>query len=132
VTDIAEQLLAAIAIRENAAKACAGAPWIAGEMPRSVHVEAERTREHRAWAQLGYVASTTHEEGATHIALNDPGSILRLCQAHREIVGHWQATRDALSAAEGTILAGACRVRLGAYDNVLRALASAYGIEEAT
>lgn len=54
---------------------------------------------------------------------------LRFCQAHREIVEHWQATKNALEAAEGTILAGACRVRLGAYDNVLKALASAYGLE---
>jgi uncharacterized CHY-type Zn-finger protein len=58
----------------------------------------------------------------------DP-EVLRFCQAHQEIVDHWVATKNALTAAKGTILAGACKVRLGAYDNVLRSLARAYGIE---
>lgn len=59
----------------------------------------------------------------------DADLVLRLCQAHREIVEHWQATKVALDAAEGTILAGACRVRLGAYGNVLKALARAYDLD---
>jgi hypothetical protein len=65
---------------------------------------------------------------AVHIAHNDPASVLRRCAADREIVDLYLATRTALEAAQGTVLAGACKVRLGAYENVLRALAEGYGL----
>ena len=42
------------------------------------------------------------------------------------ILDHWQATKNGLDAATGTILAGAAKVRLGAYANAVRALGLAY------
>lgn len=79
---------------------------------------------------MAFEASEVGVGVAAHILRHDPASVLRRCAADRKIVEHWQATKTALDAAEGTILAGAGRVRLGAYDNVLLALAEGYGITE--
>lgn len=58
----------------------------------------------------------------------DPTTVLRHCAAHRKVVHHYEIGLDALAVAEGTILAGACKVRLGAYENVIRALAEGYDL----
>lgn len=67
---------------------------------------------------------------ARHIVVNDPDSVLRLCQAHRDILTFWEATKTAVEVSDGTVLAGAARVRLGAYLKVVEALARGYGIED--
>lgn len=123
--DLSTRLLEAITRREWAAREAQPGPWHIGNavdptQPCNIHTV----------PGCRGVAYNVGWLDAEHIIWHDPSHVLRVCQAHREIVEHWQATKDALSAAEGTILAGACRVRLGAYENVLKALAGAYGLEE--
>jgi len=89
---------------------------------------------HEVHCECGWLLAGDGDEllvlARRHVAQHgEPGSPLRLCKAHREIVEHWQANQNGLEAVEGTILAAACKVRLGAYDNVLKALAHGYGIE---
>ena len=61
---------------------------------------------------------------ARHIARHDPARVLADVAAHRAVLDMYHAMSVGADAAKGTILAGAAKVRLGAYGNVLRALAS--------
>lgn len=63
---------------------------------------------------------------AGHIARHDPARVLRDVEATRAVLRMREAMALGLEAADGTLLAGAARARLGAYDNVLRAFATAW------
>jgi hypothetical protein len=99
--------------------------------------------EQRAWeASMGpwrrdgamvmgeeWVAATRNQDGyadADHIVEYDPVRALAEVEAKRRILDLWEATNTALEAASGTILAGAARVRLGAYDKAVQAIALPY------
>jgi hypothetical protein len=68
---------------------------------------------------------------ADHMARHDPARVLRDVEATRAVLRMREAMALGLEAADGTLLAGAARVRLGAYDNVLQALATAWSDHEA-
>lgn len=53
-------------------------------------------------------------------------ALLDLCEAHTAILDLWRAGHNAFKAAEGTILAGAAKVRLGAYEKTVRTVGLAY------
>lgn len=62
-----------------------------------------------------------------HIALHDPARVLREVEAKRAVLDLYEAMLAGFeAAAEGTILAGAAKVRLGAYELAVQHLASAY------
>lgn len=61
-----------------------------------------------------------------HLVLNDPRAMLAQCESHTAILDLWHGTKTAVEAADGTVLASAARVRLGAYDRAVKALGLAY------
>ncbi len=61
-----------------------------------------------------------------HIVRHDPARVLREVAAKRTVLAMHEAMRLGVEAAEGTVLAGAARVRLGAYRNALQALAAVW------
>jgi hypothetical protein len=56
----------------------------------------------------------------------DSRRVLAECEAKRRIVEQYEAMQAGVQAAEGTILVGAAKVRLGAYEMTLRFLAPVY------
>lgn len=131
MTDLVERVLAVIGETEQYAKdtmstngraSILGGDWLPAQW---VYEDGRiRTAERRG---VLVVAATWAREGA-HISHNDPAAILRRCAADRKIVDLYRIGLNALSVAQGTILAGACKVRLGAYEKAVRALADGYGI----
>lgn len=68
----------------------------------------------------------TWPQEAAHIIRHDPAAVLRDVEAKRRIIELHEAMRAGVDAAAGTVLAGAARIRLGGYGNVLRLLAGVY------
>jgi hypothetical protein len=129
VTDIAEQLLAAIAEREKAAREAQPGPWHIGNAvdptePCNIHTfpAARGVADNLGWLD------------AEHIIWHDPTSILRLCQAHREIVETFQRIQSvylqhwAMSTAPPLEPSDHLAARMS-YMSVVVKIASAYGIE---
>lgn len=63
---------------------------------------------------------------AAHIARWDPGRALAEVESKREIIAQYEAMQAGVDAARDTILAGAAKVRLGAYEKVLRFMTIPY------
>ena len=61
-----------------------------------------------------------------HMANFDPARVLAEVESRRRILDLYEAMRAGVDAADGTLLAGAAKVRLGAYGNVLKCLALPY------
>jgi hypothetical protein len=73
------------------------------------------------------VADSCRMRGAAaHMARHDPDRELREVMGKRRVIGHYVATHTALTAAEGTTLEAALKIRLGAYENALRLLGAVY------
>jgi hypothetical protein len=73
------------------------------------------------------VADSCRMSGAAaHMARHDPDRELREVMAKLRIIDHYIATQTALTAAKGTTLEAALKVRLGAYENAVRMLAAIY------
>jgi hypothetical protein len=92
-----------------------------------VHKESKYGRFPRNWTvdnpRGSVVVDGLHKGDAVHIARHGPNRALDEVAAWRRIIELATATQTAAAAAEGTVLAGAAKVRLGAYENVLRQLA---------
>jgi hypothetical protein len=71
---------------EQAARAAAGAPWTADDVPGCIHVEAWARAEQRALRGLGFVGSVEREPDRQHIARYDPARVLREVEAKRQIL----------------------------------------------
>jgi hypothetical protein len=121
-------LLAAIDETERIAQAATDGPWLAVGERDEVGVDVVPTDRTGSYVVCPDPNAGMIPADAEHIARHDPAAVLRRCAADREIVDLYRATQTALEAAQGTVLAGACKVRLGAYENVLRALAEGYGL----
>lgn len=95
-----------------------------------VRMESAEEFETGSVGQLPAFAVSYCEEVRTviagHIVRHDPARVLREVAAKRQIIDMHEAMQAGVEASAGTVLAGAAKVRLGAYGNVLRALASAY------
>ena len=86
---------------EQAAKACASAPWEV-EIPPMVHVSVQARRDNKwKWGKLGYVATVERDEDRAHIVRHDPARVLRDIEARRRIMtlhtaatGHGCSTTD--------------------------------------
>jgi Family of unknown function (DUF6221) len=131
MNDLVERLLDAIGETEKIACVAAGTrtgSWEVEEF-EPTHVDAVPAS---TWVDDGDegIAAVNGSYRASHIAHNDPTAVQRRCAADRKIIDLYRVGLDALSVAEGTILAGACKVRLGAYEKAVKALAEGYGIEE--
>jgi hypothetical protein len=61
-----------------------------------------------------------------HIARHDPARVLREVEARRRLIDQYEAMRAGAEAAAGTILAGAAKVRLGAYEMAVKIMAMPY------
>ena len=59
-----------------------------------------------------------------HVLLHQPAAVLRDVEATRKAVECYEIGRSNIETTEGTVLAGAARVRFGAYEQMLRAVAS--------
>jgi hypothetical protein len=71
---------------EQAARACASAPWEV-EIPPMVHVSVQARRDNKwKWGRLGYVATVERDEDRAHIARHDPARVLADVEAKRQIV----------------------------------------------
>lgn len=80
------------------------------------------------------VAAGSPVEFNRHIAVNDPRSVLRLCQAHRDIVDDYQHARevgDRLIERDCEVGTRVVQQRaVNALERAIRALARGYGIED--
>jgi hypothetical protein len=76
----------------------------------------------KAWLPIGNPDAAQRE----HIARHDPARVLREVDSKRRIVEQYEAMQAGVEAAAGTILAGAAKVRLGAYKFALKCLALPY------
>ena len=76
----------------------------------------------KAWLPFGNPDAAARE----HIARHDPGRMLRDVEGGRRLVEQYEAMRVGAEAAAGTILAGAAKVRLGAYEFALKCWALRY------
>jgi hypothetical protein len=65
-------------------------------------------------------------EDVRHIARHDPARVLREVEARRRLIDQYEAMRAGVEAAAGTILAGAAKVRLGAYEMAVKIMALPY------
>lgn len=81
-----------------------------------------RLDEDQAHAEHLDTASSGHDRPYNPDDPTDPRRVLGAIKAQRVALVHCQATVDGLEAAEGTVLAGAVRVRMGAYLSTLYAL----------
>ncbi|MEU2510536.1 DUF6221 family protein [Streptomyces syringium] len=71
---------------EQAARACASAPW-AIEIPPMVHVSAKAVRDSKwKWGTLGYVASVERDADRVHIVRHDPARVLAEVEAKRRLL----------------------------------------------
>lgn len=68
----------------------------------------------------------TYPRNGRLIAEFDPARVLREVAAKRAMIEQYEAMQVGVDAAEGTVLAGAARIRLGAYLKTLQALAGVY------
>lgn len=134
MSDVVSRLLAAIQEREDVAEA-ARQQALAGDWFWVVDAGSGDGRvESRKGAA---VADGGLFEVGPHIALNDPASVLRLCQAHREIVEE-HSTREVGSLDHGTFgqpftVCRTCCVnerRVVAPCPTILKLAAGYGIQE--
>lgn len=124
-TTLAADLLYEIECVEDTARKAIGDEW-------RVKLANGRAYVARAEAQdLHVVAETGDWATACHIARQDPKATLRRCAADRKIVEMYSTALDLVAVTEDTILRGSARVRLGAYERVLRALAEAYDLTDA-
>jgi hypothetical protein len=69
---------------------------------------------------------TNHDADAEHIARHDPARVLREVEARRRLIDQYEAMRAGAEASAGTILAGAAKVRLGAYEMAVKIMALPY------
>lgn len=73
-------------------------------------------------------------EVGPHVALNDPASVLRLCQAHREVVDMYQVAKAQPVSRDRGKLRGldhaSAMGRLTTLGLVIKSLAAGYGIQE--
>jgi hypothetical protein len=84
--DLAQFLRDRLDEDEQAARACASAPW-AIEIPPMIHVSVQARRDKKwAWGQLGYVATVERDEDRAHIARHDPARVLADIEAKRRII----------------------------------------------
>jgi hypothetical protein len=67
-------------------------------------------------------------EVGRHIARWDPEAVLRLVAAHREIIEKYRTAQTTVKVSDGTILAGAMKVNLRAYGEMLKLVARGWGI----
>lgn len=63
---------------------------------------------------------------ANHIALHDPTRVLADVRVKRRILDRYETALDAVDVSAGTVLAGAAKLRHGAYEVVLKLLAEPY------
>lgn len=117
--DLSTRLLAAIKRVENAATEAGGESW---------DYNGSQILRHGGRDRL-YV----HPTIANHIYLNDPAAVLRLCQAHREIVTAYltaqgQVAKLMADRAHGQDVIEAQGVANG-LDLAVQSLAHGYGIE---
>jgi hypothetical protein len=89
------------------------------ERERDAREVAKLAAEHQAW-MAGVPGWPERADGEPN------ADVLAYLDARRQIIEQYEATAQAVNAARGTTLAVAARVRLGAYDEVLRLLALPY------
>jgi hypothetical protein len=77
-------------------------------------------------AQFRHAGDPDIAAGLDLIRAWSPARVLAEVAAKRRIIDLRDVMADVVQASEGTVLAGASKVRLGAYENVLRLLALPY------
>lgn len=120
MSDLVERLLAAITEAEKRARDAQDGPWHIGNAvdptkPCNVHTfpGARRVADEVPWLD------------AEHIVLHAPDRVLRLCQAHREIIDDFNAIANDPAVKTDAALYLQGKVLL----HVLRKLAGGYGIQ---
>lgn len=128
MTDLVSRLLAAIDERDTKARAAiahaGGGTWYV-----SVKGDGDvRVEDTGSCVALGPYGGGLYDEGP-HMVANDPDSVLRLCQAHRDIVARYEHARE-----RSTTAPEAERIlwhtRAIALIDVMDALARGYGVED--
>lgn len=134
---LSSRLLDAIGRREVAAQAIAdafGQRWAVGTHIGNHYNFATVHRiddEDDLVVRCGIEELEAGELLAAHIVSEDPASVLRLCQAHREIVEMYQdLDRRPRAGFMGDLERASANAKIVTLGLVLQALAKAYGIEE--
>lgn len=94
--------------------------------PVTTVIDDGRSYTREARRTYAYAISEMDASAAGHIVRHDPARVLAKVAAIRSIIDHRAAMAVGVEAATVTVLAGAAKVRLGAYDTVLRLLATEY------
>lgn len=86
--DLVTRLLAEIDEREQIAREATPGPWHANDGLRCVNVEQSEEDGGHLVAELEPCDDhpDIYQPDGDHIAENDPAAVLRMCQAHRDIV----------------------------------------------
>lgn len=126
IDELLDFITARLGEAEAIARAASPGPWTANaEEDEVLAVDGERVTD--GFALSGPQLRAT----VAHIARHDPYAVKLDVEATRRILAIREATRMAVEVAKDTILAGGTRVRLGAYDKVLLALASRWSTHPA-
>lgn len=136
MTDLHARLVAALQARLEVARAATPGPWAIW-----------RDLDHQGFYTVGDEAGvipegqqetedecnpTAHvyvEWDAKFIAANDPATEIRRVEAKLRVVEAYEAALATAEVAEGTVLAGAAKLRVATYEAVIRDLAAGEGIE---
>lgn len=94
VQTLTDWLLEQVAVDEQLAKNCGGAPWV-DQVPGMVHVDPVAIREAKwQFGRMGYVATVEHDHDRAHIARWDPARVLVECDTKRRIIAAYLRTGE--------------------------------------
>ena len=128
-----DRLTAAIDAKEAKARAATPGPWTACQQYEDgpVGVDVVPSDRTGAYVVCPDVNAGMIAEDAEHVADNDPSGVLRMCEAHRKIIG-LHTSEDGFSGPMCTVCVGCWSTEEGEDwpCDTLRAIAAGYGITE--